>query len=525
MNRVLSTIAIVCLTSALVFAQDKKDEKKEEKPKGLILNTEKAFPGLNLFSPLDSGSTYLIDNEGRFVREWRSKFRPSSVYLQDNGNIMRLSTYGRDGNGTFHGGGAGYCVEEFNWDGDLIWQYVYSTEEYLMHHDIERLPNGNVLLLAWELKKKDAAVAAGRDAELMEAEEVWSEKIVEIKPVYPSGAEVVWEWHLWDHLIQDRDSSKENFGDVAAHPERIDINPTGHWLDDVSDEELEELEALGYLGGEEADDEKQRGTTGADWLHTNAIAYNAELDQIALSVLGNCEIWILDHSTSTDEAKGSTGGKSGKGGDILYRWGNPIAYRAGLEDDQKLFYQHDVHWVAKGLPGEGHLMIFNNGRSRPAGNFSTVLELIPPTDADGNYILEAGSAYGPAEPTWKHEEDGVFFSSYISGSRRLPNGNTIICQGADGTLFEVTPDNEVVWKFVNPAYPKHPPLAEGEKLSKEERRNRKKYNNPVFRVYRYGFDHPAFKDRDVTAGLPLAEYVIDNPPVMPLELPEEMKKK
>ena len=71
---------------------------------------------------------------------------------------------------------------------------------------------------------------------------------------------------------------------------------------------------------------------GADWLHTNAIAYNPQRDEIALSVLGNNEIWIIDHSTTTEEARGSTGGNSGKGGDILYRWGNPIAHRAGFSE-------------------------------------------------------------------------------------------------------------------------------------------------------------------------------------------------
>lgn len=516
MKRIVSTVLLLSLVATVGFAQDKKD--KEEKPKGLLVHTDKAFPGLNLFTPLDSGSTYLMDNAGRVINEWRSEFRPSSVYLRENGNIVRLSTYGRDGNGTFHGGGAGYCVEEFNWEGERVWQYIYSTEKYLMHHDIELLPNGNVLLLAWEMKKEDEALAAGRDPELIKDGEIWSEKVVEVKPVYPDSGEIVWEWHLWDHLIQDIDSTKENYGDVGAHPGKVDINPTGHWLDKVSDEELEELEALGYLGGEESDKKKHRGTTGADWLHTNAIAYNAERDEIALSALGNNEIWVIRHAGTTEEAKGPAG-------DILYRWGNPVAYHAGFEEDQRLFAQHDVHWIAEGLPGAGDLLIFNNGRGRPDGNYSTVEQLTPPLDENGDYELQEGMAYGPYEPTWQHKEEGVFFSSYISGARRLPNGNTIICQGADGTLFEVTSDNEVVWKYVNPAYPKHPPVPDGKKLSAKERRARKSYNNIVFRVYRYGFDYPAFEGRDLSPGPLLKEYIEDHPAVTPLELPEEMKKK
>ena len=60
-----------------------------------------------------------------------------------------------------------------------------------------------------------------------------------------------------------------------------------------------------------------------DWLHTNGIDYNAEYDLIVLSVPRMNELWVIDHSTTTEEALGSTGGRWGKGGDLLWRWGNP----------------------------------------------------------------------------------------------------------------------------------------------------------------------------------------------------------
>ena len=84
-------------------------------------------------------------------------------------------------------------------------------------------------------------------------------------------------------------------------------------------------------------------------MHVNAVAYNAELDQIVLSSPHFNEIWIIDHGTTTEEAKGHTGGRWGKGGDILYRWGNPRAYRNGTKLDQRLFYQHNIQWIPKGL--------------------------------------------------------------------------------------------------------------------------------------------------------------------------------
>ncbi len=66
------------------------------------------------------------------------------------------------------------------------------------------------------------------------------------------------------------------------------------------------------------------------------------------------ELWVIDHSTTAEEA-------AGEKGDLLYRWGNPRAYRAGTVSDQQLFWAHNTHWIAPGLPGEGNVLVFNNG--------------------------------------------------------------------------------------------------------------------------------------------------------------------
>jgi hypothetical protein len=165
------------------------------------------------------------------------------------------------------------------------------------------------------------------------------------------------------------------------------------------------------------------------------------------------EIWIIDHSTTTTEAASHQGGRYGKGGDLLYRWGNPRAYKSGTVADQRLFNQHNAHWIPKGLPGEGHLILFNNGSRRPDGQYSSVDELILPADKDGKYPREPGSTFGPDRAVWSYTAPNKpeFFASFISGAHRLPNGNTLICSGPQGTVFEVTPEKEVVWKFQNPS--------------------------------------------------------------------------
>lgn len=507
MCRVLLLIGCAVLAAAPGVAQE--DQSEAPAPTGLLVHEAEAFPGYTLFSPLDTSNTYLIDNEGRVIHEWVMEHRTFAAYLLENGHLLRPITYGNDGNGHFHGGGAGEGVQEVAWDGTVVWEFRYSSEDHLMHHDVEPMPNGNVLIIAWERKTVEEAIAAGRDPETFGDDSLWPLHLIEVEPVRPEGGRIVWEWHLWDHVIQDFDESKANYGDVAAHPGRLDMNPPGHWVDRISAEERAQLEALGYLTGKE----KEQGSRGDDWLHTNAIAYNADLDQIALSVLGVNEIWILDHSTTTEEARGSTGGRAGKGGDILYRWGNPYMYRAAAESQQRLFAQHDVVWVPEGYPGAGHLTIYNNGRGRPDGDYSSVVEIAPPVGPDSRYALEPGQPYGPAEPIWEYmapnKED--FYSTYISGARRLPNGNTLVCQGADGTLFEVTQDKTVVWRYVNPV--KGPEGASHRGEDDEP-------TNALFRAYRYGLDHPGFAGKDLTPGPLLEEYITDHPPKAPATRPK-----
>jgi hypothetical protein len=218
-------------------------------------------------------------------------------------------------------------------------------------------------------------------------------------------------------LVQDYDPSKDNYGVVADHPELIDIN--------------------------------YRTSTQTDIMHTNSVDYNEEFDQIMISVHNYNEIWVIDHSTTTEEAAGHSGGNSGKGGDLLYRWGNPHAYDAGSTSDQKLFSQHDATWIKEGYPGEGNILVFNNGANRPGIDYSSVDEIIPPVDENGEYYLEQGEAYGPEEQTWIYTANPPtnFYASHISGATRLPDGNTLITNGETGLIFEVTPEKSTVWQY------------------------------------------------------------------------------
>jgi WD40 repeat protein len=452
---------------------------------GLYLNDAKAFRGYTLFSPLNSTKVFLVDMEGKVARTWEGAATPAScAVLLPNGNLLRPCLYDEKPTPFGTGGGAGGRVQEFTWEGKLTWDFQLANDKQLSHHDVRKLPNGNLLMIVGEMKNADEATAAGRKV----PGNIRSDCVFEVKPTGQNTGEIVWQWHLWDHLVQDHDQTNSNFGDVAAHAELVDVNGGP---------------GAGGMGGKAGP-----GKGALDWTHVNSVDYNADLDQILLSTPNFSEVWIIDHTTTTAEAATHAGGKSGKGGDLLYRWGNPRSYRAGTADDQQLFGQHNAHWIPKGLPGEGHILVFNNGTNRPGGNYSAVEEVVTPVDAKGQYAREAGKAYGPEKPLWSYSAPNKpdFFSNYISGAQRQPNGNTLICSGADGIFFEVTAAKEIVWKYVNPVRKK----AEAKSGAKAAPGGAPT-PGAVFRAYRYAPDYPGLAGRDLKATLTVEELLPKEP--------------
>jgi hypothetical protein len=433
----------------------KKDAQPSKTPTpklGLAINDPRAFQGVTLIASLMSPTTYLIDMRGKLVRTWEAKCNPAaSAYLLENGHLLRTGSLNGEEKSFGGGPGAGGRVQEFGWDGQLVWDFKLFNPKQLPHHDAMKMPNGNLLMIVWDKKTAKEAIAAGRRPEMVGESHLLPDSLLEIKPTGKTTGEVVWEWHLWDHLIQDFDKTKGNYGNVAEQPELVNINYGEDVLAPVlaKKDGAEKLKSIGYVGANTAGG---RPKINPDWTHFNGVAYNPELDQVVVSVHSFSEFWIIDHSTTTEQSAGHSGGRGGKGGDLLYRWGNPRAYRAGTKADQKLFAQHNAHWIPRGLAGEGHILVFNNGSGRPDGNYSSVDELVLPVDAEGRYSRATKGAYGPDKPVWSYTapKKTDFFSWFISGAQRLPNGNTLICSGANGTIFEVTPQKDVVWKYLNP---------------------------------------------------------------------------
>ena len=277
--------------------------------------------GVTLVSPTLSSSSFALDVDNVNVDSWSGANSPASTgFLRPDGRLIRPCV---QPSAFFNSGGAGGRIQQWDPDGSLEWDFIFSTDEYRQHHDIVAMPNGNVLLIAWERKSQAEAMALGR---FSLSGDIWPDMIIEIQPQGFSGGTIVWEWHLWDHLIQDIDSDLPNFGVVSQHPELLDINAGS--------------------------------VSGGDWTHMNSIDYHPGLDQIVISSRSLDEFYIIDHSTMTEEAAGHTGGDMGHGGDFLYRWGNPVRYDRGTADDRYFFVVHGANWVRHGMPGDGNIMAF-----------------------------------------------------------------------------------------------------------------------------------------------------------------------
>jgi hypothetical protein len=455
-------------------------------PRGLHMNTDRASPGFVLFGPGLSGTTYLIDNDGQVVHTWTSEYSTGhGKYLLDNGNLIRLG-FLRDI--PSYAGGQGGMIQEFNWEGDLIWEYRLANERYIPHHDAAVLPNGNLLVVAWELKTAAEARGAGRRPDLLKAVGLWPDAVLELERRGNNEAEIVWEWHAWDHWIQDFDPNAPSYGSPSEHPELSDINSDGDDLSAAEVEELLALETVALVGADES-------PRAPDIMHVNGISYNPEFDQILLSVNAFNEIWIIDHSTTSEEAASHAGGRYGMGGDILYRWGNPKNYDRGDREDQILFGQHHARWNEAGLPGAGNITVFNNNFSGPEGTYSTIVEIDPPINSDGSYTVPTNGPFAPAEPVWTYAAPDKlsFRSHFISGAHRVPNGNTFIASGARGRFFEVTPEGDIVWEYWTP-YSGDVGLPDDDSLA----RTVAPYFYETFRATRISPNHPALQGRNLT---------------------------
>lgn len=410
---------------------------------GLFLNSEESYQGYTLYASNQYSSTFLINNCGQVINDWPSEYTPGlASYLDGDGALVRGGVY-RDEN-SFINAGTGGILQRISWNGIVEWGILINNDSIGLHHDIHLMDNGNVLAIAWERISATEAIEAGRNPILID-EEVWSEVILEIEPIGLDSFAVVWKWKVKDHLIQDFDNQKSNFGSVADHPELIDFNY------------INEIEK--------------------DWIHMNSIYYDEMRDQIVLSAREFDEFWIIDHSTTIEEAASHEGGSYGNGGDLIFRWGNDSAFR-NTESLKYLNNQHDVEFLE-----DGSLLLYNNNDTDTK---NSELIRLQPTVVNDRYVFN-GSFQLDFEPEYLIEESSSDFSSNILSSVDiLPNGNILVNKGDRAEFREFTSDGQLVWLYKG-TLSLFGPIEQGTFI-----------NGQTFKISKYDINDPRFDGLDVS---------------------------
>lgn len=348
---------------------------------------------LLLVNDAENNRVYIMNKEAEILHEWDlNSGLGNDCVLQEDGKLLALL---EDTNPKIKFGGFGGKLQLINPDNSISWEYVISNDTMISHHDVEKLPNGNILIMVWSKKTSAEAQESGFNYNY----DIYPESLIEINPL---NNEITWEWHSWDHIVQDINAEKPNFGKISAHPNKIDIN--------------------------------YNPIESGDIMHANGLSYDTKNDLIYLSVNYYSEIWVIDHSTSTKEAKNSTGGNYNKGGDLVYRFGNPQTY--GNTNGERLF--HNNHFPNISVNEDNNTMLlFMNGNDKSQ---STVFEFKFPE----RFSLEQGKNNEP-EIIWSFTNPELY-SPKVSGAIKLPNGNILITEGDYGA-WEVNRTGEVVWKF------------------------------------------------------------------------------
>jgi len=402
-----------------------------------IYHPDKTWNGFVVLDTPEEQGTVLIDMNGNVLKHWKQIAAvPSPSRVLPGGYVM-----GGDVPREPHQ--EAIALIELDWDGKEVWRFDHAEQVQAkdgktvwaarQHHDWQRegsavgyyAPGANPLVTSGRtliLSHKNVTKPEITDKQLED------DRIIEVS----WNGEVLWEWLASDHV------DELGFSEDARNA----IHRSPGW-------------------------NKNRGS--ADWLHINALSYvgpnqwydagdeRFNPENVLFSSRNANIIGIIDRS-----------------GAIVWRLGPD--YRQSAEQSKlgQIIGQHHPHIIPKGLPGAGHLLVFDNGGAAGYGYANPAAPAgVNSSGRFNSRVLEINPI--TLEKVWEYSITGSeqfrFFSNYVSDAQRLPNGNTMITEGADGRIFELTPAKEIVWEFVSPYF--------GTKVP-----NR----NLIFRAYRVPYD-------------------------------------
>ena len=414
-------LAPICLVSGAVLAPAILSGVPSVYPTGTtIFHPDKTWSGYTVFITPEAEGVILIDMNGRVVKQWKD-------FSGAAGGPARILPGGQVIAGV--GNGApnqeAPALVQRDWDGKEVWRFDHSEQipgrdggaavwSARQHHDWQRpgfaagyyapgaqpaVANATTLVLTHS-NVTDPRIADRR---------LEDDRLIEVS----WDGKVLWDWRASDHA--------DEFG---FSPEARGVIRQG----------------LGF----------NRGRDSYDWLHINAAAYvgpnhwfddgDARFapDNIVISSRESSFIAIVSRS-----------------GKIVWRMGPDYRESDALRKLGQIIGQHNPHFIPKGLAGAGNLLVFDNGGTSGYG-------FANPAAPDGRDSLRRGSSrvveVNPVtfEKVWEYSVAGAesyrFYSHYVSGAQRLANGNTMITEGADGRIFEVTTGGEIVWEYVSPYF-------------------------------------------------------------------------
>ena len=369
------------------------DDQFDETEENTEIATEGSLDTTSYILVADQGSqgVYLIDHDRNELYDWQlDGSLGNDANLLDDGSLV-VALKADNAQITF--GGYGGIFQKINADRSIDWNISYALgDSYMAHHDVEYLSNGNIIFPVWEKLSASEAQELGFSGNF----DIYPEAIIEMNPL---TEQIVWEWHAKDHVVQDQDASKFNFVTIGDHPNKIDINYNSTQTD-------------------------------GDLMHINGITVDETNDLVYLTVNYYSEVWVIDHSTTSEEAASDMGGNYNLGGGLVYRFGNPEAY-----DNVGAITLNRVHYP--NLLDNGNMLVYAN---QVYDNQSEIVEykLNPP------YYMGAGQDNEP-EVVWTFTDTDLY-SAGLGSAVRMENGNTLIAEGRDGTIWEVTNSGEVLWR-------------------------------------------------------------------------------
>ena len=389
-----------------------------------IYDPEKCWNGYTIFQAKEVGAT-LIDMNGSEVQQWEGLHGSPNTMLP-GGYVMgctgeRNPQYGMQDQ---------LDVVQVDWDGNIVWKF--NKHEYIedpgeepewmarQHHDFQREGNPvgyHVPGMEPLVDRGNTLILCHRNLENPEISDklLLDDVIIEVT----WKGDIVWEWVCNDHF-EEMGFSEEAKNIMARNP---NMRGSGVKMGDWN-----HMNCMSILGPNRWYDE------GDKRFHPDNIIGCGRQTNVSI---------IIDKDT----------------GKIVWKIGPEFTSTPELRELGQIIGQHHIHMISRGLPGEGNLLVFDNGGWAGYGvpnpgsvtgfnnalrDYSRVLEFDPVT-------LKVIWQYTPVEAGFEHPVDSNrFYSPFICSAQRLPNGNTLIVEGSGGRIFEVTREHEIVWEYISP---------------------------------------------------------------------------